>query len=74
MKYEVNGTEYPFKNGQCEGTEVLTATYTQNGESFTIWSSDMVNLPESEKKLLNTLIILIGQLSNQVCSIERKTL
>ncbi len=50
VNFEVNGIEYTFKMGSVDGAEVLTATYTQNGESHTIWTAEATSLPESEEE------------------------
>lgn len=49
-KFEINGIEYTFETDSVNNVPVLAVTYTQNGESFTIWTSDTASLPESQEE------------------------
>jgi hypothetical protein len=62
--FEINGTNYTFAINSIGGEIVLTATYTQNGESFTNWTADADSLPESAEEAagyINELDWAVGQ-------------
>lgn len=46
----VDDIEYTFTMEAANGTPVLVARYTHNGESSAVWSADLFCLPESEEE------------------------
>lgn len=50
-KYEIGGIEYEFSmQKHVEGGEVLTVSWTENGESFALWTADGDSLPEDAEQ------------------------
>lgn len=48
MKSTINNISYTFSIESVDGSPVLAASYTQNGESHTIWTADYTQLPTDD--------------------------
>lgn len=64
MEIEINSAQWSFHLETVNGSEVLAATWHDNGDSDTIWTMDETTLPlvpEEAGEWLDTLNWAVGQ-------------